>query len=185
MTHSNWFGADTNFLHHFSKFISNLTFHLEILLSKMDCFIISIRGWRRNSGRFNCTMYYRTQTYSAALSIPQHSGMIDAGSKLVLLNTVNQTKLQVKDVRSSLSVLLFFLLKERIAYYKKMIKKVMFYGWRVWLPSSLGNLQRVFCLQKGAVHVIFNAGMRANSVHFEVKVNIIYNEQGTLYMNNL
>jgi len=54
--------------------------------------------------------------------------MIDAGSKLVLLNTVNQTKLQVKDVRSSLSVLLFFLLKERIAYYKKMIKKVMFYG---------------------------------------------------------
>ena len=133
---------------------------------------------------------HRTQTYSATLSIPHHSGMIDARSKLVLLNTVNQSKLQVKNVtsvRSSFSVLLFFLLKERIAYYKKMIKKVMFYGWTVWLSSSLGNLQRMFCLQKRAVHVIFNAGVRANSVHFEVKVNIIYmyNEQGTLYMNNL
>ena len=30
-----------------------------------------------------------------------------------------------------------------------------------------------------------HASMQANNVHFEVKVNIIYNEQGSLYMNNL
>jgi len=54
----------------FGKYISNFSFHLKILLSKLECGI-------------DCTIYttciYCTQTYSAALSILQYGRSANAG----------------------------------------------------------------------------------------------------------
>ena len=78
----------------------------------------------------------------------------------------------------------------------------MLFASTVWSSCSLGNLQRVFRLQKRAARVILDADTRANSVelfkklnwlpfHLEVKVNIciqVYkriNEQSLSYMKEL
>ena len=84
-----------------------------------------------------------------------------------------------------------------------MIKQEMLYASTVWSSCSLGNLQRVFRLQKRAARVILDAdATRANSVklfkelnwlpvHFEVKINIstqVYkfiNGQSPSYLNEL
>ena len=96
----------------------------------------------------------------------------------------------------------FLPLKQRIAYYNAMIKQETLYASLVWSLCSLWNLQKVFCLQKPAAHVILDANMWENSVelfkelnwlpvHLEVKINIstqVYkciNGQSPSYMNEL
>ena len=83
-----------------------------------------------------------------------------------------------------------------------MIRQSMLYASTVWSACSVGNLQRVFRLQKRSARLVLNIDTRANSVelfnklnwlplHLEVKVNIciqiykLINAQSPSYMNDL
>ena len=82
-----------------------------------------------------------------------------------------------------------------------MIKQAMLYASTLWFACCVGNLQRVFRLQKRSARVILDADTRANSVelfkkinwlplHLEVKVIICIqgykriNGQSPTYMND-
>ena len=75
-------------------------------------------------------------------------------------------------------------LEQRKAFYNAMIKQTMLYVSNVWSACSIGNLQRVFRLQRRrCARIILDANTQANSyelltrldwfpLHLEVKVNI-------------
>ena len=78
----------------------------------------------------------------------------------------------------------FLPLEQRKAFYNAMIKQTILYASNVWSACSIGNLQRVFRLQRRrCARIILDANTQANSyelltrldwfpLHLEVKVNI-------------
>ena len=79
----------------------------------------------------------------------------------------------------------FLPLEQRKEFYNAMIKQTMLCASNVWSACSIGNLQRVFRLQKRSARIILDADTRANSdelftrldwlpLHIEVKVNICF-----------
>ena len=96
------------------------------------------------------------------------------GSKKLLADTIDQ-KLSFDDhidefcnklcqrVVAVSKIKWFLPLEQRKAFYNAMIKQTILYASNVWSACSIGNLQRVFRLQKQSARIILDAVTRAKS----------------------